>query len=277
MIEASSYQLDYSKIFKSKYSVILNITPDHIERHKSFKNYVEAKFRLLNSQTKQSIAFVKGNDPIITKILSAKNYKQKIIKIDTSNLPPIFENISNKYFLSSGNRENLVFVLKICKILKLNKNKILQIINKFKGLKYRQQIIFDNNHLTIINDSKSTSLASSINILKNLKNVYWILCGIPKKGDKFNLTKSQCKNFEGYIFGNYHKQFTKNFKNKLTIKKFKDLKDTLKQIFFEVKNIKREKHTILFSPAGASFDNFKNFEERGLYFNQTIKKYLNAK
>ena len=72
VIEASSYQLNYSKIFKSKYSVILNITPDHIERHKSFKNYIEAKFSLLNSQTKQSVAFVKVNDPIIKKKLRKK-------------------------------------------------------------------------------------------------------------------------------------------------------------------------------------------------------------
>jgi UDP-N-acetylmuramoylalanine--D-glutamate ligase len=126
--------------------------------------------------------------------LRSKKYKQKIIKIDTSLQPSIFKKIRNKYFMSSGNRENLIFVLKICQILNLNKEKILRTINKFKGLKYRQQIIFDNNNLTIINDSKSTSLASSENLLKNLKSVYWILCGIPKKGDKFNLTKSQCKN-----------------------------------------------------------------------------------
>ena len=69
----------------------------------------------------------------------------------------------------------------------------------------------------------------------------------------------------------------KNIKKKLTIKKFKNLKDTLNQIFFEIKYNKRKKNTILFSPAGASFDNFKNFEDRGLYFNQTIKKYLNDK
>ncbi len=277
VIEASSYQLDYCKIFKSKYSVILNITPDHIERHKSFKNYIEAKFNLLNSQTKNSVAFVKENDPIITKKLRKKKYKPKIIKIDTSNIPTLFEKISNKYFLSFGNRENLIFVLKICQILKLKEQKILKIINKFKGLKYRQQIVFNNKYLTIINDSKSTSLASSENLLKKLKNTYWILCGIPKKGDKFNLTKSQCKNFKGYIFGDYFKQFSRNFKNKLITKKFNNLKQTLNQIFLEIKNNKRKKYTILFSPAGASFDNFKNFEERGLYFNQTIKKYLNAK
>ena len=144
-------------------------------------------------------------------------------------------------------------------------------------MKYRQQIVFNKSNITIINDSKSTSLASSENLLKNLKSVYWILCGIPKKGDKFNLTKYQCKNFKSYIFGNYYKQFRKNFKNKLITKKFNNLKHTLNQIFLEIKNNKRKKHTILFSPAGASFDNFKNFEERGFSFNQTITKYLNAK
>ena len=103
------------------------------------------------------------------------------------------------------------------------------------------------------------------------------MCGIPKKGDKFNLTKFQCKYFKGYIFGKHQIEFSKNLKNKLTIKKFKNLKDTLNQIFLEIKYNKEENNTILFSPAGASFDNFKNFEERGFYFNQTIKKYLNAK
>ena len=178
--------------------------------------------------------------------------------------------------MSSGNIENLIFVLKICQILNLNNKKLLRTINKFKGLKYRQQIIFDNNYLTIINDSKSTSMASSENLLKNLKNVYWILCGIPKKKDKFNLTKFQCKSFKGYIFGKHQIEFSKNLKNKLKIKKFKNLKDTLNQIFLEIKYNKEKKNVILFSPAGASFDNFKNFEDRGLYFNQTIKKYLNA-
>ena len=102
------------------------------------------------------------------------------------------------------------------------------------------------------------------------------MCGIPKKRDKFNLTKFQCKNYKGYIFGQHQTEFSKNLKNKLTIKKFKNLKDTLNQIFLEIKYNKEEKNIILFSPAGASFDNFKNFEDRGLYFNQIIKKYLNA-
>ena len=62
VIEASSYQLDYSRIFKSKYAVILNITSDHIERHKSLNNYVNAQFKLLKSQNRGSFAYIKTND-----------------------------------------------------------------------------------------------------------------------------------------------------------------------------------------------------------------------
>jgi UDP-N-acetylmuramoylalanine--D-glutamate ligase len=149
-------------------------------------------------------------------------------------------------------------------------------LNNFKGLKYRQQIIFDNKNLTIINDSKSTSFASSESILKNYNDIYWILGGIPKKGDKFRLSKKQCRNYKVFSFGKYHKQFSRILKNKIKIKKFNNLKETLKEVFLEIKKQKIKKNTIFFSPAGASFDIFKNFEDRGNYFNQLIKKFKNA-
>jgi UDP-N-acetylmuramoylalanine--D-glutamate ligase len=65
IIEASSYQLEYSKIFISKYALILNLSPDHIERHKTMNNYVKAKFKLLKNQLKGHFAFVKKNDLLI--------------------------------------------------------------------------------------------------------------------------------------------------------------------------------------------------------------------
>ena len=277
VIEASSYQLEYSQIFSSKYAVILNIAPDHIERHKNLKNYITAKFKLLVSQPNNATAFVNKNDPLITKKINNNNLKQKIIKIDSKKSNKIFNQIKNKYFLSSGNKENLSFVLKILKIFKLNNKILLKTLNKFKGLKYRQQIIFKNKNLTIINDSKSTSFASSENLLKNLNYVYWILGGIPKKSDQFKLSKKHCKNFKAYIFSKHHKEFKKNLKNKIIVKNLKDLKDILNEIFLDIKKKKLEKNIILFSPAGASFDNFKNFEDRGLYFNKLIKKFINAK
>ena len=277
VIEASSYQLEYSQIFSSKYAAILNIAPDHIERHKNLKNYITAKFKLLVSQPNNATAFINKNDPLITKKIDNNNLKQKIIKIDSKKSNKIYNQIKNEYFLSSGNKENLSFVLKILKIFKLNNKILLKTLNKFKGLKYRQQIIFKNKNLTIINDSKSTSFASSENLLKNLNYVYWILGGIPKKSDQFKLSKKHCKNFKAYIFSKYHKEFKKNLKNKIIVKNLEDLKDILNEIFLDIKKKKLEKNIILFSPAGASFDNFKNFEDRGLYFNKLIKKFINAK
>ena len=277
VVEASSYQLDYSQLYTSKYSVILNISPDHIERHRNLKNYVSAKFKLLNSQSRESVAFVKKNDVLINKKLNSKKYNPKIIKVDLKKANKIIKLIKNKYFLSAGNLENLSFILKISEKLNLNSKILIKTLNRFKGLKYRQQIIYENKNLIIINDSKSTSFASSENLLKNLKNVYWILGGIPKKGDQLNLSKKHCKNFKTFIFGNNYKEFKKNIKNKITLKHFKSLKDILDEIFFDLNDKKLKKNIIFFSPAGASFDSFKNFEDRGKYFNQLIKKFLNAK
>ena len=277
VIEASSYQLDYSRIFRSKYAVILNITSDHIERHKSLNNYVDAKFKLLKSQNRGSFAYIKKDDELITKKIKKNKYKAKIYKVQTSNLNKKFDNIYNKYFISDGNKENLLFIFKIASKLKLNKKKLIRSINRFKGLDYRQQIIFDKKNLTIINDSKSTSFASSESVLKNLNDVYWILGGIPKKGDKFKLSKTKCKNLKAFIFGSHSKKFLKILKNKLKVKSFKNIEETLKVIFSEISIEKSEKNIIFFSPAGASFDSFKNFEDRGNYFNQLVKKYINAK
>ena len=277
VIEASSYQLEYSQIFTSKYAVILNITPDHIERHKNLKNYINAKFKLLVSQSNESVAFVKKNDQLISKKINNSNLKQKIIKVDSFENSKISNQIKNKYLLSFGNKENLSFILKISKILKLNNKILIKTLNKFKELKYRQQIIFENKNLTIINDSKSTSFASSENLLKSSNYVYWILGGIPKKGDKFELSKKHCKNFKAYIFGKHYKEFRKNLKNKVITKNLRNLKDILNEIFLDIKKKQLKKNKILFSPAGASFDSFLNFEDRGLYFNQLVKKFLNAK
>ena len=75
VVEASSYQLEYSRIFKSKYSAILNISPDHIERHKTLNNYVKAKFKLLMNQSQKTFGFVKKNDLLINKYLKKKKFK----------------------------------------------------------------------------------------------------------------------------------------------------------------------------------------------------------
>ena len=178
------------------------------------------------------------------------------------------------YFLTKSNRENLSFIFSISKKLNLQNNKVFKTINKFKGLKYRQQIIYNNSKITFINDSKATTFASTINILKSLKKVFWLVGGIGKLGDKFTLKKKECENIKAYVFGKNKNFFIKQFKNKLSYICFKDLNTAVKQVLNEINNSRDNLHkTVLFSPSAASFDCFKNFEERGEYFNFLLKKY----
>jgi UDP-N-acetylmuramoylalanine--D-glutamate ligase len=180
--------------------------------------------------------------------------------------------------MTDGNKENLSFVLEVVKIVKIKKEKIFKIINKFNGLMYRQQIIYRSKNLTIINDSKATSYSSSISILKSLSNVYWIVGGLAKKGDKFLLSKRYCKTFKAYIFGKNKNFFIKELKKVIKYESFNNLKILIKKIFLDLERKKIKKHqTILFSPAAASFDSFKNFEERGKYFNKLIKEFSHVK
>ena len=275
VIEASSYQLDYSKIFKSKYAIILNLSPDHIERHKSIRKYILAKFKLIKSQSKSDLAFVKKDDVLIKKELRSGKFSSKIIKVDTRK-NNFLSNINNDYFTTETNKENLSFVFEISKKLKLNQYLLEKTIQKFRGLKYRQQIIFKNRNLTIINDSKSTSFSSTIGLLKRKSHIFWLIGGVYKKGDKFILKKKYFKNIRAFIYGNNKKYFNKSLKGKVKRENFRNLSEALKRVFALIKFQKSFNQTILFSPCAASFDSFKNFEERGLYFNNLVKKYLNG-
>jgi len=246
IIEASSYQLEYSKIFKSKYAAILNLSPDHIERHKTIGKYVKAKFKLFNNQLKGNLAFVKKDDSLINRELRLNKFKSKIIKVNTNKNDKFFKEINNEYFLTKSNKENLLFVLEISRKLKLKKNLLIKAVQNFKGLKYRQQIIFKKKYLTIINDSKSTSFSSSAGLLKSNSNIYWLVGGIHKKGDKFDLSKKYFKNIRVYIYADNKNFFIKKFRGKIKFENFESLKDALKKIFINIKkkNMKKKQYCL---------------------------------
>ena len=156
--------------------------------------------------------------------------------------------------------------------MKLNFKKIINVANKFKQLDFRQQVVYQSKKLPIINDSKSTSFSSTIPLLESLKNIYWILGGIAKRGDKLNLKKENFIKIKAFIYGKDRFYFSKILSKKIKYKVSKNLSNSLSQVF---KNfIKEEEKIVLFSPSAASFDQFKNFEHRGKYFNKIIQKYL---
>ncbi len=283
VIEASSYQIEYSKYFKTDYSVILNISSDHLERHQTIQNYVKAKFKLIINQKKKGHAYIGGDNAYLKNLAIKTKVGPKIIFLDINKLNKLKNHISNPYFKNLNNIQNLSFIFEIAKKLNLNRKKILKTLNSFRGLKFRQQIIYNNKSLLVINDSKSTSFSSSINLLKSNNCIYWIVGGMYKKGDKFNLNKNYLKSIKAYIYGKNKNYFIKQFRNRLKYQVFTNIKETLKEIASDIKHDKiNKKKEILFSPAAASFDTFKNFEERGAYFNYLIKrlkivKIINAK
>ena len=278
VIEASSYQLEYSKLFRSNISLILNISPDHLDRHKTISKYVNAKFKLVKNQSEKDLAILNVDNFYIKRQLQLKNFYSKIIKINKKTNINFIKRVKNKYFATDGNKENLQFVFAVTKILKLQKDSLFKTLEKFKGLNYRQEIIYHSKKLTIINDSKATSFSSSESLLRSLDNVYWIVGGLAKKGDKLLWNKKNNKNIRAYIFGKDKVFFIDKLKKLMRYESFLNLKTLIQKIFLDIKIDNKLTHkTILFSPAAASFDNFNNFEERGKFFNKLIMKHINVK
>jgi len=272
VIEASSYQIEYSKYFKTDFAIILNISPNHLERHRTFKNYIKSKFRLIKSQKKNSFAFIEKNNNFLKEELKKNKINSKIIKVNLKISNKIKKKIKNPYFENKNNLNNLKFVLEISKKLKLKNQKIFKVVNSFKQLNFRQQILYKNKKLLIINDSKSTSFSSSINLLESYKNIYWLVGGRFKKGDNFVLNKKYYKNINAYIFGKRKIFFVKNLINKIKYKTFDNIKRALVEIIIDAKKSNLSPVNIIFSPSAASFDQFSNFEERGKNFNYLVRK-----
>ena len=131
VVEASSYQIEYSKYYKTDYSMILNISPDHLERHKTMQNYVNAKFKLIKNQKKNGYAYIPKDNKYLKKILLNTKKKPKIIFVNFRNIKNIKSSIINPYFKKINNLQNLSFILEISKKLGLHKKKILRSLNSF--------------------------------------------------------------------------------------------------------------------------------------------------
>tara|TARA_Y100000590_G_scaffold70744_1_gene77393 strand:+ start:60 stop:1373 length:1314 start_codon:yes stop_codon:yes gene_type:complete len=277
ILEISSYQLEYSKLIQSKHAAILNISPDHLDRHKNIKNYIKVKSKIFFAQRNSDYSYINLTNKYsktIKKIFKLKKLKSKLIEVNKFGFNNFLKNINNKYFLSNGNIENLLFAYKIAKNLKINDEVIIKAINRFRGLPHRQETILSNKKLLCINDSKATSFDASLQSLLNFNKIYWIVGGLPKHQDYFDLKGVKKRIVKAYIIGKKTSFFKKQVKNKIAYTISKNIKKAIDDIQGDLKLNKNLKSTILLSPAAASFDQFDNFEQRGMYFKNLIKKKL---
>jgi len=275
ILEVSSYQLQYSKIFHSKYAAILNISPDHLERHKNIKNYVKVKSKIFLAQNGSDYSYINSRNKfskLIKNIFKSLKLKSKLISVNKSSCNFLLKKINNKYFESEGNIENLTFAYTIVKNFKVSDKIIIKALNEFKGLSHRQEVIFSNKKLLCINDSKATSFDACLQSLLNYNKIYWIVGGIPKYQDNFYLKKVRKKIIKAYIVGKNISFFKKQIGNNIPYIVSKNIRNAVNNIYKDSKLNENSKKTILLSPAAASFDQFSNFENRGTYFKKLIIK-----
>jgi len=270
IIEASSFQLSHSKFICPDFALFLNFTNDHLDWHGSTNEYLNSKLKIFKNQHKNQYAFTNKN---LKMAFKKKNFKSKLIIPKIRDYKKIKYKIKNSYLASNINDENVSFVFKLSKLMNISQKSFVKSIQSFKGLEHRFEIFMKKKNVTFINDSKATTCESAIAAISGLKNIFWILGGLPKKGDKINLLNYKKNIIKCYLIGKNINFFKKQIEGKVSFSISKTLESAINQIVKDYKFYKRKKSTILLSPAAASFDQFKNFEIRGDRFKKLCKKY----
>ncbi len=270
VIEASSFQLSHSKFISPDYGILLNITNDHIDWHGNMKNYINAKLKIFKNQRPNQFAFVGNNQKFHFK---KKNFLGSLIIPNIHRYQKLKSKLKNPYLNSEVNDENMSYVYELSKLLKLSKKSFLNSLNNFAGLPHRYEIFLKKKNCVFINDSKATSFQATQYALKNTKNIYWIVGGLPKKNDKIILKNLKKNIIKSYIIGKNVNFFKKQLENQVDYIISKNLESSIVQIFKDLKFYKKKNNTILLSPASASFDQYSNFEKRGDEFKKLCNYY----
>ena len=270
IIEASSFQLSHSKFIRPNFALFLNLSNDHLDWHGNKNNYLNSKLKIFQYQDKNHYAIVNKK---FKKIFKRKGFLSKLTLPSEKKYKKIKNEIKNDYLDSNINDENMSFVYAFAKLIKIGKKSFVDSMSSFKGLPHRFEIFLKKENFTFINDSKATSFKSTQLALSSLKSIYWILGGLPKKGDKIKISKFKKNIIKCYLIGQNINFFKKQLKGKLAYSSTKNLKNSIIQIFKDCRVNKSSQCNILLSPAAASFDQFKNFEKRGEEFKRLCKIY----
>ena len=286
VIELSSYQLDLMQNYKFNVAALLSITPDHLDRYESFDDYKNAKIKIFHNQNKNDFAVISLNNEVnkaIFKELKLAN-KQKIIPISSKEILDdgisvmnniIYDNyFKHKAFnitipnslIGPHNAENIAVAYAVAKALMVESKNIINSLNSFIGLPHRMELFFQTDNLIFVNDSKATNIASCKEALNSFENIYWIAGGIFKEKSVEELGNNLKKVKHCYLIGKDSDKFIQILKaKKIPYSINNTIENALNEIKGTVKN-----GTILLSPCCSSFDQWKNFEERGDRFKSLV-------
>ncbi len=287
VLECSSFQLEKIKNFAPHISAVLNISPDHLNRHKTMKNYIVCKQNIAKKQTENDYLLINADDEILmqnipktkAQILYFSTQKKVIGCYVKHGCIYFNDNLFEKKLVSLKNlklvgNHNLSNVL--CAVLAVylqTKNlEILKNISEFQGVEHRLEYVKNINGVLFYNDSKATNIGSVLVAAKSFKNEICLILGGSDKGYNFDeLFKNMPKNVKNIAIFGQTKQKIAFSAEKFGFKNFY-LCDTLKSATLLCYTLAKPKQVVLLSPACASFDQFSNYKERGNFFKKIVKE-----
>lgn len=289
VVEVSNFQLEDCYSFQPYIAVIINLNPNHLNNY-NYKelDYYRTKFRIFQSCNQNDILILNKDDIIIKQMIKEINIQSKIIFFSLLknninnccyiinrtlfvNIYPVFSiNIDDLKIKGNHNLMNIVVSIIISKLLGINNMKIRYYLSKFSGVKHRLEKISEINKIVFINDSKSTNIISLYYALLSINtSIILILGGIDKGNcyDKvFNLINKKVKAI--VCLGINNSMIKKKFSLIVEIFETFSMKECVRLCY----SIAKKGDTVLLSPACASFDLFKNFEDRGDQFRNEVLK-----
>lgn len=289
VIELSSFQLDNMYDFHANIAVLMNITPDHLDRYDhKMQNYVDAKFRIIRNQTDEDAFIFWNDDPIIQRELHkygihAKLYpfssiKESGVKAYAEDhkvyfIEPMAFNMEQEELALTGthNLYNSLAAGISANLAGIRKECIRTALSDFKGVEHRLEKVARVRGIDFINDSKATNVNSCWYALQSMKTKTILILGGKDKGNDYTeieqLVKEKCN---GLVYLGLHNEKLHNFFDKmgLPIADVQNMKDAVDAAY----KMAQKGETVLLSPCCASFDLFKSYEDRGEQF----KKYVKA-
>ncbi len=290
ILEISSFQLDGMYNFKADIAVLLNITPDHLERYNyRFENYTKSKFRIIQNQTVSDYFIFNEDDSVINnelKKIKIKaqsvpiSYKHKINNLGAwvDNNKVIFNNGINRFDmtleqLALQGRHNVYNSMAAgiaAHLIEIRKQSIKQSLENFQNIAHRLEYVASVHGISFINDSKATNVNATWYALGHYDNkIVWIAGGIDK-GNDYNtllpLVKEKVKAIIclGRDNSKLHSVFEDIVEFMIDVK---SMEEAVQEAYYAAK----KGDTILLSPACSSFDLFKDFEERGELFKNAVR------
>lgn len=291
IVEASSFQLENTETFRPKAAVITNITPDHLDWHGSLDQYINAKYKIFSNQDSEDYLILNYEDPILRTLegsvapktiwFSSNRILESGIFIEDgwikSKLLDVQENIIPLYEIGIPgihNIENIMAVVGLSLCLGVKVSIIRKAIKDFKGVPHRIEFVGTINGARYYNDSKGTNPDSSIKALNALNAPVILIAGGYDKGSDFQeLLKVFSRKGKALILMGATSKRLGSLAERLDIQKIVYVKD-LKAAVNMALQLSEEGDNILLSPACASWDMYKNYEERGDHFRDLVKALM---